>query len=158
MRDRLVLVWIEGLPHRLHRLEALALEDAAELALDEPHPLHPRLPLELLGDRRQRSVVPVEDVEELRDEIGLRELRELGPFGVVALAIVREIRGHALEVVREPGDSFRVRLVFGTCGRFLFDGRILCLRLALRDRFAIRPSDAALRQQLLRAADLLVHQ
>src|SRR6266581_9736035 len=42
VRDRLVLVGVERLSERVDRLQPLGLEDLTELALDEPHPLHPR--------------------------------------------------------------------------------------------------------------------
>src|SRR6266850_6140157 len=97
VRDGLVLVRVEGLAERIDRLEALGLEDGAQLSLDEPHAVDPRRALELIGDRRERAVVGVEDVEQLRDEIGLRELREVVPLGLVSLAVVGEVSRHPLE-------------------------------------------------------------
>src|SRR3989442_2080989 len=103
MCDRFVFVWIEWLADRVDALESLGFEDRSELPLDEPHPLDPRGPLELVGDRGQRAVVPVEDVEELRDQIGFPELRELGTLGLRPLAVVSEVRGHPLAIVRKLG-------------------------------------------------------
>jgi len=52
VRDSLVLVWIEREPERVHRLQALGFEDAAQLSLEKPHTFDPRGPLELFRDRR----------------------------------------------------------------------------------------------------------
>src|SRR6185503_20378321 len=92
IRDGLVQIRIERLAERVDGFEALGLEDPAKLALDEPHPFDPRLTLELLRYRPERAVVSVEDVEQPRDEVRLRELCELVPFALIALAVVREVR------------------------------------------------------------------
>src|SRR5207245_8885569 len=96
MRDSLVLVWVEREPERVHRLQALGFEDAAQLSLEEPHALDPRGPFELFRDRRERASEPGEDIEYFRDEVRLRELHELGERRLVALPVGREIGPHAL--------------------------------------------------------------
>src|SRR5438034_5281449 len=151
VRDRFVLVRIERLPDGVDALETLGFEDPAELPLDEPHAFDPRRPLELVRDRCQGAVVRVEHVEQPRDEIGLREFREFRALGFVALAVVREIRGHALQVVRE---LFRSLLARGR-GGLPFGRR----RLGVDTAVSIRaPLARALLEQLFRAANLVIHQ
>ena len=151
VRDRLVLVRIEGQPERLHRGQPLRLEDRAELALDEPHALDPGRASELVGDRRERAIVPVEHVEQARDEIRLRELREIGALGLVPLAIVREVRGHALQII---GELANLRI-------FRRSADVACVvrlrRVALGDRVPIGPRPLALLEELLGAPNLVVH-
>src|SRR5436309_14656525 len=62
MRDRFVLVRVERLPDGVDALEPLGLEDGAKLAFDEPPALDPRGPLELLRERSEGPVVPVDAV------------------------------------------------------------------------------------------------
>ena len=145
MRDCLVLVGIERFPHRVDRLEPLGVEDPAELALNQTHSLDPGLKSELLGHGREGAVVAIEDVEQFRDEVRLRELRELGPLGLVALSVIREVGRHTLEVVCE--------LLYTRIG-----GRLRRRRFRADLRFAVRPLARALLEQLLRASHLVVHQ
>src|SRR6266851_143080 len=149
VRDRLVLVRVEGLAERVDRLQALGLEDLTQLALDEPHALDPGRRLELVGDGGERAVVGIEHVEQLRDEVGLRELRELHTLRIAALAVVREVGRHALQVARELGD------LVGVARRGLLADRLLGLDLRMAVR-AARP--CALLEQLFGLSRFFVHQ
>src|SRR5206468_9958603 len=88
---------------------------------------------------------PIEDVEQFRDEVRLRELRKLGPLGLVALSVIREVGRHTLEVVGELLDT-------------RIGGRFRWRHVRADLRFAVRPLARALLEQLLRATHLVVHQ
>ena len=156
MRHGLVQIGIERLPERFHGRESLGLEDRPELALDEPHALDPRGAPEVVRDRGERAVVAVEHVEQLRDEVGLRELRELRALRLVALAVIREVGGEALEIVRELGLS-----IFSRCPRWFLGPRWFGIRLVrghLTLARPVLPAALALLEQLFRSAHLIVHQ
>src|SRR5258706_15011316 len=158
VRDGVVQIRIERLSQRIDGLQPLGLEDLAQLALDEPHALDPRRGLELLGDRRERPVVRVEYVEELRDEVRFGELRELDPLGVVALAEIGEIRGHALQ--RRKVFVGRRRRRLGLRGGRLSTSRALvgCF-VRMQNGAAVRAALAsALLKELLCLPCLVVHQ
>ena len=81
--------------HGLDGRHALALEDAAELALHQPHAVDPAL-VRVLGDVLQGPVEVVEDGEQLADERGVGEADQqlavlLGPS-----LVVRVVGGSAL--------------------------------------------------------------
>src|SRR5687768_18600257 len=65
---RLMQIRIERFAERVDGLEPLRLEYLAQLALHQPHPLDPRLSLQLIRDRRERAVVAIEHIEQLRSE------------------------------------------------------------------------------------------
>src|SRR6266508_3236883 len=133
--DGLVDVRIEWLPEGADLFEAFGGEDLAELAVDESHAFAPRLPLHLRGDVLEGAVEAVEDVEQLRDQLRLREAREVRALGLVAAAVVREVGALALQVVRELID-LRLGLVARPDGAILIHH---ALPGRARDRSSGRP-------------------
>src|SRR5437867_10963735 len=93
VRDRLVLVRIEGQTERLHRPQALGLEDPPQLSLKKPHSLDPRRALELVRDSRLRAIESVELVGNIRDGVRARVLGALGPLLLDVFAVVIVLTG-----------------------------------------------------------------
>ena len=96
-------VGVERRAERVDRFEALALEDRAELALDEPHSFDPGLSLEIVRNGRERAVVSIKYVKELGDEVRLRELCEVRALRFVPLSIIAEVGGQPLEIIGQLG-------------------------------------------------------